>query len=515
MLDPSKSKDSPRISVRTEVIKELTSKLNTEVNRIGTGPYQFVALLFGGGVYCAEGTLLLMVGICAKALVMHWNLTPLAAGGFMTSLFIGLIFGTFVGGWAGDRFGRRLPILFTYVGITVTLNVIIISPNILFLLFSFIGLGFFLGIGVPSSNAIVCESCPTSTRSDIYSMTMVLFSLGQIYAAGVLWILNPHIDHENMEWERMLVASALLPFLLLIFGVFLLHESPHWLISRGRVREAADVLATMAKYRGMEPTQNWWGDADLADADICADSTRNSKVEEKLEAGHEGTPLLEDKPRDGCCAEDLWRVKVLFSDKYRLTTTVMCFVCFASIFCYVGMVYALPDTLAEEPSEDHNGEDRAMSPALGVLVAASFELPGVALAVVLGHVVGRKLNISIAFTGASFCLAVAVYAIWHQMMGTLGIVAIFGVKFFIAAGFIVNYLYLLECYPTKFRATGLAFCMVVGRLGGFSIFVYDAVVHNGYSRAYFFGIMGALLLAAAALVFVLPYETKDVDLNDD
>jgi len=433
----------------------------------------------------------------------------------MTSLFSGLVFGTFIGGWAGDRFGRRLPILFTYVGIAVTLNVIIIAPTLLFLLVSFISLGFFLGIGVPSSNAIVCESCPTSSRSDIYSMTMVLFSLGQIYAAGVLWVLNPHIDHDNMEWEQLLIASALLPFLLFVVGVFLLRESPHWLISRGRVEDAAEVLATMARYRGMAPTEKWW-ENDIASAETSAESFPVQKAEgTPLEKETEGTPLMDEKAREGCCAEDLWRLQVLFSERYRLTTVIMCFVCFASIFCYVGMVYALPDTLAEEPSEDHNGDDHRMSPALGVLVAASFELPGVMLAVLLGHVVGRKKNISIAFSGASLCLAAAVYAIWHQMMGTIGIVAIFGVKFFIAAGFIVNYLYLLECYPTKFRATGLAFCMVLGRLGGLSIFIYDSVVHNGYSRAYFFGIMGALLLVAASLVFLLPYETAGKDLIDD
>merc|ERR1719441_48835 len=99
-----------------------------------------------------------------------------------------------------DRYGRRMPILVTYGGMTVFLLGACFSPDILFLITVKFMLGFSLGFGVPAANAIVCESCPASHRSNVYSMTMVLFSLGQMYSASILWAMSPEIDHYELNW---------------------------------------------------------------------------------------------------------------------------------------------------------------------------------------------------------------------------------------------------------------------------------------------------------------------------
>merc|ERR1719198_1758458 len=119
-----------------------------------------------------------------------------------------------------------------------------------------------------------------------------------------------------------------------------------------------------------------------------------------------------------------------------------------------------------------------------------FEIPGVFVAIVLGTTVSRKANLFIAYFMVGLCLMQVVWGIMNSDMENLGMVGVFGTKLFIASGFIVTYLYLLECYLTKIRATALAFCMVVGRMGAFVCpFLYDGLLMWGLEHYWFFVIM--------------------------
>merc|ERR1719316_1505463 len=123
---------------------------------------------------------------------------------------------------------------------------------------------------------------------------------------------------------------------------------------------------------------------------------------------------------------------------------------------------------------------------------------------------------TIAFGCTAISLGAVIWILHTGRMGHGGLIAVLFVKLFIASVFIVVYLYLLECYPTKFRATGLAFCMVIGRMGAFACpFLYDGLVIFGIHHMYFFIIMGVLVTVAGIVSLLLPYETKDAQLMDD
>merc|ERR1719271_409848 len=118
-----------------------------------------------------------MLSVIAKSLIIRWRLSVLFAGAMVSLIFIGLLIGTILGGFLCDRYGRRMPILVTYSGMTVFLAVSLMAPDILLLVTAKFMLGVSLGFGVPAANAVICESCPASHRSNVYSMTMVMFSL--------------------------------------------------------------------------------------------------------------------------------------------------------------------------------------------------------------------------------------------------------------------------------------------------------------------------------------------------
>merc|ERR1719443_2904797 len=165
-----------------------------------------------------------MLSIIAKNLIRRWRLSALFAGAMVSIIFCGLLIGTIFGGFLCDRYGRRMPILVTYAGITIFLVASLMSPDVLFLITAKFLLGLALGFGVPAANAIICESCPASHRSNVFSMTLVLFSLGQMYSASVLWAMSPEIDHDELHWRGMLGLSGLLPMTLGVFAYFFLLE---------------------------------------------------------------------------------------------------------------------------------------------------------------------------------------------------------------------------------------------------------------------------------------------------
>lgn len=499
-----------------------SAQLNNAISQIGPGPYQLIVLCLGGGVYTAEGSLLLMLSVIAKSLIIRWKLSAMFAGAMVSIIFLGLLAGTIAGGFLCDRYGRRMPILVTYFGMTLFLFASLMSPDILLLTVNKFMLGVSLGFGVPAANAMVCECCPASHRSNVYSMTMVLFSLGQMYSACVLWVMSPEIDHDVLHWRLMLGLAAVLPWLLGLLSYFFLLESPHWLLAQKRFSDAKEVVLQMATYKGNLP-EDLLEDltVDVRTPSVCSPEIGGRDPEDSF-ASVESRSCCSTEERSQCwlqvtactdaLAEDIGRVRQLFSEEFFRTTLLMSYISFASNFAYYGMIYGLPETLKKE----HGEQSSLWSPAAGVFFSAVFEIPGVFVAIILGTTVGRKKNMTISFGCTALSLAAVIWVLSSGRLENGGLVAVFCVKLFIASVFIVVYLYLLECYPTKFRATGLAFCMVVGRLGAFVCpFLYDGLSLAGVDHIWFFFIMGVLVLLASVISHVLPYETKDSQLMED
>jgi hypothetical protein len=351
---------------------------------------------------------------------------------------------------------------------------------------------------------------------------MILFALGQMYSAAVIWFISPTLNYEELNWRMLIGVGIMPPFMLLIGAYFCLLESAHWLMVVEREDEAKSTLLRMARMNG-KSVENW------AELTIHASEDGLSSVRSYRRGNmsprdgsdsNESTHLIAGK-RLTCgewCQQNMSYFagfQSLFSPYYRKTTLIMTYISFASNFSYYGMVYGLPHTLRTAARRDADYNSDSWSPAAGVFFSALFEIPGVFLAIVLGITISRKKNIFMTFTCAAVCLSFLVYALFENEMDTIGMWAIFGVKMFIAAGFIVVYLYLLECYPTIFRATGLAFCMVVGRLGGFCCpFLHDGLVAAEVHYAWFFVAIAVNILLAAILSICLPFETKDAPLSD-
>merc|ERR1719181_293950 len=79
---------------------------------------------------------------------------------------------------------------------------------------------------------------------------MILFSLGQMYSAVIIWAMSPSLNDYDMHWRGMLGLATLMPLLLFGLSYRYLLESPHWLLATQQYSSARDVVWEMATYKG-------------------------------------------------------------------------------------------------------------------------------------------------------------------------------------------------------------------------------------------------------------------------
>ncbi len=104
---------------------------------------------------------------------------------------------------------------------------------------------FFVGVGIgtnPIPYDLLAEQIPASIRGRILMTSSIFWAIGTLYTVGAAWITLP-----VWSWRSLAVACALPPLAVAIALLFVLNESPRWLLEEGRREEAAAVLRQLAK----------------------------------------------------------------------------------------------------------------------------------------------------------------------------------------------------------------------------------------------------------------------------
>ncbi|KAF9557487.1 hexose transporter [Agrocybe pediades] len=146
--------------------------------------------------------------------------------------------------YAADGFGRRPTIFFG--ACVMIVGTILQSVSHTFAMF--IGARFLIGFGLTFAAAaaplLVTEIAYPTQRAQATSMYNTLWYLGSIIAAWTTF--GTFRIHNNWAWR---IPSALqgLPSVIQVFLIWLVPESPRYLVSKGREDEA---LKTLAYYHG-------------------------------------------------------------------------------------------------------------------------------------------------------------------------------------------------------------------------------------------------------------------------
>jgi AAHS family benzoate transporter-like MFS transporter len=178
-------------------------------------------------------------GVTVPAILDYhpWHASADALGLIGSLTLVGMLVGTLVCGFATDRLGRKLMLIMGSAWFSLCMLVCALAPNLVlfgtFRLLAGIGLG---GV-LPSVITLAVEFAPAHRRNLFNAVANMGFSFGTIGAAVLGIVL---IDNYGF---RTMYAVAVLPLLLVPVAWFVLPESPEYLASKGRHREAQEVAA--------------------------------------------------------------------------------------------------------------------------------------------------------------------------------------------------------------------------------------------------------------------------------
>ena len=180
--------------------------------------------------------------------------TPSQIGWAMSSALVGCLIGSLVSGGLSDRFGRkRLLILagflFTGTGILTAL-----APNFSFFIGNRLLGGVAIGLASNLSPMYIAEISPAAMRGKFVSVNQLTIVIGILAAQLVNWLIAEPVPtgataadilaswNGQTGWRWMFGAEAVPAFLFFLL-MFLIPESPRWLVKNGREAEAEKILA--------------------------------------------------------------------------------------------------------------------------------------------------------------------------------------------------------------------------------------------------------------------------------
>jgi SP family arabinose:H+ symporter-like MFS transporter len=187
------------------------------------------------------------------SLVKHdFKLDALHEGWFVSCALLGCIIGVSISGRLSDKYGRKLVLILSAVlFLSSAIGCMLSNSFTTLILFRLVG---GLGIGVASmvSPLYISEFAPPKLRGMMVSLYQLALTVGIVIAYFSNAYLLDHTGHAPAAgsmhqifsaevWRAMLGLGAV-PAVVFLAALFLVPESPRWLLLNGKEQKAIDIL---------------------------------------------------------------------------------------------------------------------------------------------------------------------------------------------------------------------------------------------------------------------------------
>ncbi|OCF45107.1 hypothetical protein I317_00908 [Kwoniella heveanensis CBS 569] len=491
--------------------------INAEMDKFGFGRYQTCIWLLCGFGYFLDLAWAQGVGLIASAVYQEMNVPDDKTGLIWTCANAGLAVGALTFGILVDIIGRKWAFNLTCL-ITSVFGLLLAAPKYNY--GAICGIYFLssLGLGgnIPIDATIALEFLPQRRRYLVALLSMwqpigVVVASAIAYGTAAKYRCDPTLpacntvpDGEgccsvssNMGWRYEVIILGLMTLLVffLRFFVFKFHESPKFLLAKGREAEAIEVLHKIAKFNRAPPPVLTV--AHFAEIDQTSSEYSGDRVEEG--AGTTVKRVLR------AFVSGITNLKGLFLNKLQAFIFALLAVAYMGDYWSFNLAGSfLPIILLR--NNVSNGQTSVtetyrqyvyiyLPGILGaVLALASIQLP----------LVGRKW--SLVFSAACQGLAMAMYT---QVKTTPGYVGLNALEYIMQTYFnAVLYASAPELFDTAFRGSASGMLSCLGRLAGIvAPFAGQHYLAAGSSGILWLG-AGGIWLSAFVMIF-LPVEMRN------
>lgn len=396
-----------------------------------------------------------------------YHLTPSLLGITVASALWGTILGAMLAGFPGEKYGRRDSLRITAILYFLSAAGCAIAWNWSALVSArFVG-----GLGIGASSVLgpmyIAEIAPARWRGRLVGVFQfnVVFGILLAYFSNFLVGLG-HFGTAEWRWK---FGVATIPAALFFVLLFTIPRSPRWLVTKGRVSEASEVLR------------------------LTGEENYQQELREIVES------IEDEKHETG---------EVLFSRKHALPIFLAVSIgMFNQLSGINAILYYLNDIFAHAGFSEVSGDLQAVAVGGTNLIFTMF-----AMSVI--DRIGRRTLLLVGSVGTALCLAgVSVIFFTSRHQSFLLWLLIGYIAFFAFSQGAVIWVYLAEVFPNSVRAKGQS-------LGSFSHWFMNALISAIFplmaasSGAYpfvFFAMM--MVLQFFVVLFVYP-ETKGISLEE-
>jgi len=199
-----------------------------------------LAFYTSGGTFL-DGYILVIIGIALMQLETQLHLNAYWEGLIGGAALLGMFGGAIVFGYVTDLIGRQLmyqiePVV--VIALSVAQALVTTAWQLALLRFL---IGIAVGADYPIATSLLTEFSPKGFRGMMLGFLICVCYLGTVVAAIAGYFL---LSAGPTAWKWML-ASPVVPALVLAFGRRNTPESPRWLVNKGRFEEARLVVKTI------------------------------------------------------------------------------------------------------------------------------------------------------------------------------------------------------------------------------------------------------------------------------
>lgn len=206
--------------------------------------------LFGFDTAIISGTISLVAD--------QFRLNAVLQGWYVSSALLGTITGTSVAGFLSDKFGRKEMLIVAALLFGASAFGCMVSQEFQGLIVYRLVGGIGVGLASILSPMYISEIAPAKIRGSLVSLYQFAITLGILVAYFAnAWFLNISesdtllMDSEPIkkifitEVWRVMLGSEILPALLFLILLFMIPKSPRWLLSKGKIDKAEDILVNI------------------------------------------------------------------------------------------------------------------------------------------------------------------------------------------------------------------------------------------------------------------------------
>jgi MFS transporter, AAHS family, 4-hydroxybenzoate transporter len=433
------------------------------IDSLGVNKFTRSVFFFLGMSMVFDGYDYMVVSYTMPQISVEWALNKVQTGSLSSWSLFGLIIGGACAGIISDKIGRRNTLIYSIAAYSLLTVPIYFSTSFeQFALFRVLA-GVGLGACIPVVTTIFSESTPTARRA-----LFITFGMAWMIVGWVLGGLIPKLFIPHYGWRVCYLIGGV-PFLYAVFLYLRMRESAYWLASKGRKKEAIEMLAYI-----------------------------ENQATGKMTARDPNALVVPPAPA-------IVGPKALFSKDYRMITAGVWITYFCGCFTVYGLNAWLPSLMMEKGFMFASAYSLAIANN-GAAVIANCSTGFVS------EIIGRRPNLILSYLLGGISIVLMAFV-------SGGFTAVLAANIFM--GFAINYAItavqplMAESYPTEFRNTGVSWCQAFGRVGGaLAPIVAGAIIgmQLGLKISFLFYIIPAVIGALAAFLFVKK-ETKGKSLD--